>query len=108
LKVGLCSSSRNAKLVLDNLDLAQWFDAVVTGDEIARAKPDPGIFLLGANRLGVEPGACVVFEDAPSGVEAAIAAGMGCIGVGPAELLKNAPVTITNYSEIDLETLSKK
>ena len=102
LKTALCSSSRNARLVLEMLQLMQWFDAIVTGDEVARAKPDPEIFLLGARRLGVEPEVCVVFEDAPSGIEAAIAAGMRSIGVGPRELLKNAQTTITDYSEIDL------
>jgi len=105
LKIGLCSSSRNAKLVLENLNLAQWFDAVVTGDEIAKAKPDPEIFLTGACRLGVDPSACVVFEDAPAGIDAALAAGMKCIGVGSPELLTNAPATITDYGEIHLETL---
>ena len=105
LKIGLCSSSRNAKLVLENLDLAQWFDAVVTGDEIAKAKPDPEIFLTGACRLGVDPSACVVFEDAPAGIDAALAAGMKCIGVGSPELLTNAPATITDYGEIHLEAL---
>jgi len=107
LKIGLCSSSRNAKLVLDNLNLTHWFAAIVTGDEIVRAKPDPEIFLLGAKRLGVDPDVCVVFEDAPAGVTAAIAAGMKCIGVGPSELLPNAPVTIQDYSQIDLEALTQ-
>ena len=105
LKIGLCSSSRNAKLVLDNLDLSKWFDAVVTGDEVAKSKPDPEIFLLGATRLGVNPDVCVVFEDAPSGVESALAAGMKCIGVGSPDLLKTAPVTIKDYAEIDLNAL---
>ena len=105
LKIGLCSSSRNAKLVLENLGLMQWFDAVVTGDEISKAKPDPEIFLTGACRLGVDPADCVVFEDAPAGVDAALAAGMHCVGVGSPELLKTAPTTIQDYSEIDLEAL---
>jgi len=105
LKIGLCSSSKNAKLVLDNLGLSKWFDAVVTGDEVAKSKPDPEIFLLGAKRLGVNPDVCVVFEDAPSGVESALAAGMKCIGVGSPDLLKMAPVTIKDYAEIDVEAL---
>jgi len=105
MKIGLCSSSRNAKLVLNILDLVQWFDAIVTGDEIAKAKPDPEIFLMGACRLGVDPDVCVVFEDAPAGVDAAYAAGMKCVGVGSPALLHNAQVTIKDYSEIDLEAL---
>lgn len=105
MKIGLCSSSRNARMVLENLNLTRLFDAVVTGDDIARAKPDPEIFCLGARRLGVEPDVCVVFEDAPSGIAAAIAAGMKSIGVGSPELLSNAPAIIQDYSKIDLEAL---
>jgi beta-phosphoglucomutase len=105
LKIGLCSSSRNAQMVLDNLHLTAWFDAVVTGDQVVRAKPDPEIFLLGAQRLGVEPGVCVVFEDAPSGIAAALAAGMRCVGVGSADLLTHAPRTIQDYRAIDLDSL---
>lgn len=105
LATGLCSSSRNAKLVLESLGLAPLFDAVVTGEEIVHAKPDPEIFLLGAKRLGVDPSACVVFEDAPSGVDAALAAGMRCVGVGPAELLHHAHVTIQEYGRFDLDAL---
>jgi beta-phosphoglucomutase len=108
MKVGLCSSSRNAQRVLDGLGIAHLFDAVVTGADILRAKPDPEIFLMGAERLGVEPRKCVVFEDAPSGVEAALAAGMQCIGVGPAELLSRAPLTILEYAELDPLTLGKR
>ena len=105
LKTGLCSSSRNAKLVLDNLNLSHWFDAVVTGDEIRNAKPDPEIFLLGACRLGIEPKLCVVFEDAPAGVASALAAGMKCVGVGSRSLLAEAPDVIADYAEIDLDAL---
>lgn len=107
LKIGLCSSSRNAKMVLENLDLLPLFDAVVTGAEVSRAKPDPEIFLLGASRLNVNPGNCVVFEDAPSGVEAALAAGMKCVGVGSAELLANATTHLTDYSKFDFETMGR-
>ncbi|MDD5348571.1 MAG: beta-phosphoglucomutase [Chthoniobacteraceae bacterium] len=105
LRTGLCSSSRNAKLVLENLKLAPLFDRVVTGDEVAKAKPNPEIFLLGASRLGMESAACVVFEDAPSGVDAALAAGMSCVGVGSAEQLPLAPSHIQDYCEIDMDAL---
>jgi beta-phosphoglucomutase len=105
LKIGLCSSSRNAKLVLENLDLTRFFDAVVTGDEIVKAKPNPEIFLTGASRLGVEPDACVVFEDAPAGIDAALAAGMKCVGVGFSTLLGAAPFSVKEYREINLQSL---
>lgn len=105
VKTSLCSSSKNAPLVLESLGLAGYFDAVVTGADISKAKPDPEIFLLGAKWVGVEPENCVVFEDAPSGVAGALAAGMACVGVGSPELLTEAPVTITDYGTIDIDAL---
>jgi len=105
VKVSLCSSSKNAHLVLDSLGLTQYFDAIVTGADIRRAKPDPEIFLLGAERVGVSPENCLVFEDAPSGVAGALAAGMKCVGVGTPELLDEAPYTITDYATIDIDAL---
>ena len=58
-----------------------WFDVVITGDDVTRKKPDPQIYLLTAERLGLAPGRCVVIEDAPAGVAAAKGAGMACIAV---------------------------
>ena len=57
------------------------FDAVVTGDDVARKKPDPEIFLLAASRLALPPAQCLVVEDAPNGVRAAKAAGCRCLGL---------------------------
>jgi alpha,alpha-trehalose phosphorylase len=104
-KLCLCSSSKNARTVLDKLDLARFFDGVVTGHDFRKAKPDPEIFLLGAERLGVPAFHCIVFEDAYSGVEAGLAARMRVIGVGAKEVLTNAPETIRSYDEIDVEAL---
>ena len=69
----------NMEFILDGLDLRRFFDAITTADDIANGKPDPEIFLKSAERLGVEPQNCLVFEDAPKGVEAALHAGMDCI-----------------------------
>lgn len=103
--LGLCSSSKNAGAVLDALRLTKYFRTVVTGHDIQRAKPHPEIFLKGAAGLAVAPFFCVVFEDAESGVAAALCAGMHCVGVGTPELLPNAPATITDFSTIDLACL---
>lgn len=105
VKIGLCSSSKNARLVLDKLGIASLFDTIITGHDFEKAKPDPEIFLLGASRLAVPRSHCVVFEDAFSGVQAALAAGMKCIGVGSRDVLPNAPEVITDYDEIDIEAL---
>ncbi len=99
--IGLGSSSRNAQMVLDKLEIAPLFDAVVTGHDITRSKPDPQIFLLGAEKLGVSPEECAVFEDAASGVEAALAGGMLAVGFGPSEGLEQAHIHITSYNELD-------
>ena len=67
---------------LEALGILDWFDAVVCAEDYERGKPHPDPFLLAAKRLGVEPGACVVFEDSPTGIEAAKAAGMAWVFVG--------------------------
>lgn len=103
--LAICSSSKNARTVLDALDLTHFFQCIVTGHDIENPKPHPEIFLRAANLLGVEPSACLVFEDAVSGVDAGLAAGMKVVGVGNPEQLPNAPETLTDYSRIDLNAL---
>ena len=108
LRTALGSSSRNADRVLKALEIDVLFDAVVTGHDLTRTKPDPQIFQLCAQRLGdAPPDECVVFEDAESGIEAALAAGMHAVGVGDAAQLPNAEQVISEYTEIDLDTLIK-
>ena len=63
------------------LTSSMWLDAVVTGRDVKRSKPDPECFLLAASKVGVDPARCVVFEDAPAGITAAKAAGMKCIAI---------------------------
>ena len=106
LRTALGSSSKNADRVLKALEIDSLFDAVVTGNDLTRTKPDPQIFQLCAERLGSPPAAeCVVFEDAESGIAAALAAGMHAVGVGDAAQLPNAAQVFKEYSEIDLDTL---
>lgn len=105
IRMAICSSSKNASPVLDALDLTQYFDAVITGNDIENPKPDPEIFIKGATAVNMHPLHCLVFEDAESGVDAAHAAQMKCIGVGPADRLPNAHECIIDYDEIDLQAL---
>ena len=72
------------------------FDAIVARDDVTKVKPDPELFLLAATRLGVPPGACVVFEDSPNGMRAALAAGMRCVAV------PNALTATLARPEVDL------
>jgi HAD superfamily hydrolase (TIGR01509 family) len=66
---------------LERHGIRDLLDVVVARDDVTRVKPDPELFLLAAERLGVAPGACVVFEDSPNGMRAALAAGMRCVAV---------------------------
>jgi len=79
--VGSAAPPDNLDLVLDGLALRPYFQAIVGGADVSRGKPDPEIFLRAAERLGVPPESCVVFEDAPAGIEAARRAGMRCVVV---------------------------
>jgi beta-phosphoglucomutase len=107
LKVALASSSKNAPRVIELLGIANLFDTMVDGTMIKHTKPDPEIFLLAAKRLGVSPDTCVVFEDAEAGVEAALAAGMKCVGVGSPEQLGKANIIVKQTADFDLNNLSK-
>lgn len=79
--VGSAAPPQNVDLVLDGLRLRPYFQAVVGGADVSRGKPDPEIFLRAAEKLGASPADCVVFEDAPAGIEAARRAGMRCVVV---------------------------
>ena len=105
IRTGLGSSSKNALTVLTALGIKDLFEAIVTGLDITRSKPDPEIFLLGAQRLGLDPADCVVFEDAVSGVEAANAAGMISVGFGPTEGLADAnpDLLLPDYAALDVD-----
>lgn len=107
IKVGLASSSKNAQTVIHLLHIQHEFDVVVDGTMITHSKPDPEIFLLAARKLGVEPSTCVVFEDAEAGVEAALAAGMKCVGVGSTEQLGKADKVISRTGDFEVEVLEK-
>ncbi len=85
LKQAIVSSSKNAPLVLDRLQIGEMFDAVIDGSAPARSKPHPDLFILAAQAVGVSMENCLVVEDAQAGVEAAHAAGMTALGLGPQE-----------------------
>lgn len=104
-KVALASSSKNAARVLELLQIEDLFDEVVDGTMIKNSKPDPEIFLLAASNLQLEPSECVVFEDAEAGVEAALKAGMKCVGVGDAEILAAANKVIPATGQFTIEQL---
>jgi beta-phosphoglucomutase len=106
IKIALGSASKNAMTILDRLQLTDWFDAVIDGTKVSKAKPDPEVFLKGAEALGVSPDECVVFEDAEAGVEAALAGGMKCVGIGTPEILGNAHLVVSGLHEMSFEKLA--
>jgi len=87
--IAIGSSSKNTLLILEKLGIKEYFDAIVDGNQIKNSKPDPEVFLLGAEKMNVKPEECLVVEDAASGVEAGKSAGMKVLGVGSA---KNHPL----------------
>lgn len=107
LKAALASSSKNAPRVIELLGVAHLFDAMVDGTMITHSKPDPEIFLLAAKKLNVAPEKCVVFEDAEAGVDAALAAGMKCVGVGSPENLSKANFIVKQTADFDINNFNK-
>jgi beta-phosphoglucomutase len=100
LKIAIGSSSKNAGPILRAIGLADVFDAVADGNHISRSKPDPEVFRLAAQRVGVPSEQCLVVEDADAGVEAALAAGMSVLAVGSASGHLKATRSAENLAQI--------
>lgn len=105
IKVALGSASKNAPIILERIGLSSLFDAVIDGNSITEAKPNPEVFLKGAETLHVDPQNCVVFEDAIAGIEAAQNAGMYCVGIGQSEILSHANLVIPGFEGFAIEQL---
>ncbi len=103
--LGIGSASKNARTILESIDLVTKFDVIVDGNLISQAKPHPEVFALGAKMLRVDPSHCVVFEDAIAGIQAAHNAGMKCIGVGAAGILYEADLVIPGFRDLKLSDI---
>jgi beta-phosphoglucomutase len=109
IKVALGSASKNATSILQKVGMLDCFDAIVDGNSVTLAKPDPAVFLLAAERIKVSPLDCVVFEDSIAGIEAATRAGMFSVGVGDPSQLKDANWVIPGFLKVSpLEILAAK
>lgn len=104
-KIVLGSASKNAKPILEKVGLLKYFDAIVDGNDVSKAKPDPEVFLIGAQTVNANPLQCVVFEDAVAGIQAANIAGMLSIGIGSKETLNEADYVFTDFTQITHEFL---
>lgn len=110
IKTGLVSSSPQelVDLALSRLNVAELFDLVLSGDQVARGKPAPDIYLMAARKLGVSQADCLVIEDAPQGVAAAKAAGMCCLAISTSvseSELAAADRVVRGLDEVDVQLL---
>ena len=103
IKIGLGSASKNARYILDKLEITSYFDYIVDGTMTTHGKPDPQVFLLGANGCNVNPEDCAVFEDAEAGVEAAITGNMKAIGIGEEKILNEAHLIYPHIKDVELD-----
>jgi beta-phosphoglucomutase len=102
LKIAIGSASKNARTVIDKLGIGNLVDAIADGDSVDAPKPAPDLFLYAAQQIGLAPDCCVVVEDATVGVQAAIAAGMRSIGIGPINRVGAADIVLPNLVGVHL------
>ncbi|MHC0061680.1 beta-phosphoglucomutase [Nostoc sp. UIC 10890] len=100
IKIGIGSASKNAQTVIERLGIADKIDAIADGYSVQQPKPAPDLFLYAAKQLGIEPEQSVVVEDAAAGIEAALAAGMWAVGLGPVERVGAAHVVLPSLEGI--------
>ena len=106
--IGLGSASKNAKIILERIDMLSYFETIVDGNRVTKGKPDPQVFQMGADDLGVSPAHCVVFEDAVAGVQSAKAAGMFAVGIGEEAVLTEADIVVPGFANFGLQDLQQK
>ena len=107
IKSAVCSASKSAGMIIDLLDLNDFFDAVLGGADVSKPKPDPEIFTLARDRFGLTSDECLVVEDAFAGIEAAKNAGMKALGIGDKTILTNAVVVYRDMTDFTLEDAQK-
>ena len=105
LKMAVGSASKNTVTVLQRLGIAGAFDTVADGYSTERGKPAPDLFLYAAAQMDLPPEQCIVVEDAQSGVQAALAAGMIAVGIGPVERVGDAHFRYDTTADIDLDQI---
>lgn len=108
IKIGLGSSSKNARTILKKINIEKYFNIIVDGTELSNAKPNPEVFLLGAEAMDVEPANTVIFEDSVAGIEAGRTGGFYVVGIGDKTILKKAQTVISDFKNFKLEDLPFK
>ena len=108
IKIGVISSSKNCRHILQKAKVIELFDVMVTGDDVKKGKPHPEVFITAAKKLGVSPERCIVFKDAALGIEGAKKAKMICVGIdrhSDSKRLRKADLVVSDLSEISLSTI---
>lgn len=100
IRISLGSSSKNARFILERVELIDAFDAISDGNNITKSKPDPEVFLKGAEFLGLKPEECAVIEDAYAGIDAAKAGGMFAIAIGDATSYDKADYRLNTFADL--------
>lgn len=100
--IALGSASKNAVMILDRIGMLDLFDAIIDGNKVSKSKPNPEVFIKGAQALGCSPQMSIVFEDAVAGIEAAKSASMKSIGIGTADVLTEAQIVVADLSQLSL------
>lgn len=103
----LGSASKNARIILEKTGLIRKFNAVVDGNDVSKAKPNPEVFLIAASKLKIEPENCVVFEDSVAGIQAANIAKMISIGIGEKNVLNEANFIFSDFTEIKIDFINQ-
>jgi beta-phosphoglucomutase len=105
--IALGSASKNARPILEKTGIRHYFDAVVDGNDVTNAKPDPEVFLTAAKLLNIKPEDSIVFEDSVAGVQAANIGNMTSVGIGEASTLHEAKYIFTDFTAIDTAFIEK-
>ena len=106
-KIALGSASKNARPILEKTGILHYFDAIVDGNDVANAKPDPEVFLQAAKLLGISNENSIVFEDSVAGIQAANTAKMTSIGIGENKILFEADFIFEDFTHIDKDFIEK-
>ena len=105
--IALGSASKNARPILEKTNILHFFDAIVDGNDVSNAKPDPEVFLRAAQLVGVSNENAIVFEDSVAGIQAANIANMISVGIGDATVLHEAKYNFKDFTFIDETFLSQ-
>jgi len=106
-KIALGSASKNARPILEKVGILHYFDAIVDGNDVTNAKPDPEVFIRAAQLLGMPGEGAIVFEDSVAGIQAANVADMVSIGIGDKTVLHEAQYNFNDFTEISTEFLEQ-